>query len=114
MQEIDLASIGKRIAGLRIGQGLTQEQLGEVLGLTAKYISRIEHGNYALALVHFVNLGEIFHVSVDYLLTGKKDAALNTALQQIVQYGSPEEQELLLETLRRYGQLLKKKQEKDF
>ena len=38
--------IGKFIAALRKEKGMTQEQLGEKLGVTNKTISRWENGNY--------------------------------------------------------------------
>ena len=38
--------IGKFIAALRKEKGMTQEQLGEKLGVTNKTVSRWENGNY--------------------------------------------------------------------
>ena len=43
---MDQIKIGKFIAALRKDKGLTQEQLGEKLGVTNKTISRWENGNY--------------------------------------------------------------------
>ena len=43
---MDQIKIGKFIAALRKEKGLTQEQLGEKLGVTNKTISRWENGNY--------------------------------------------------------------------
>ena len=45
---MDQIKIGKFIAALRKEKGLTQEQLGEKLGVTNKTISRWENGNYML------------------------------------------------------------------
>lgn len=47
---MDQIKIGKFIAALRKDKGLTQEQLGEKLGVTNKTISRWENGNYMLFL----------------------------------------------------------------
>jgi len=44
--KMDLIGIGKFIAELRKEQKLTQEQLGEKIGVTNKTISRWENGNY--------------------------------------------------------------------
>lgn len=43
---MDQAKVGKFIAQLRKEQGLTQEALGERLGVTNKTVSRWENGNY--------------------------------------------------------------------
>lgn len=43
---MDLVQIGKFIAELRKDQKLTQEQLGEKIGVTNKTVSRWENGNY--------------------------------------------------------------------
>ena len=43
---MDQIKIGKFIAALRKEKCLTQEQLGEKLGVTNKTISRWENGNY--------------------------------------------------------------------
>ena len=44
--KMNLVQIGKFISGLRKEQGLTQEQLGEKIGVTNKTISRWETGTY--------------------------------------------------------------------
>lgn len=44
--KLDQTEIGKFIATLRKEKGLTQEKLGEKLGVTNKTISRWESGNY--------------------------------------------------------------------
>lgn len=43
---MDLLQIGKFISELRKAQGLTQEQLGEKIGVTNKTVSRWETGTY--------------------------------------------------------------------
>ena len=43
---MDQIKIGKFIATLRRQSGLTQEKLGEKIGVTNKTISRWENGNY--------------------------------------------------------------------
>ena len=43
--KMNLVQIGKFISGLRKEQGLTQEQLGEKIGVTNKTISRWETGD---------------------------------------------------------------------
>lgn len=43
---MDQIRIGKFIAALRKEKGMTQEKLGEKLGVTNKTISHWENGNY--------------------------------------------------------------------
>ncbi len=57
-----------RVYQLRKAEGLTQQQLGEVLGLTHKSISMLESGGRRTPIDKLVILAEHFHVSTDYLL----------------------------------------------
>lgn len=69
---MDQAKVGKFIAQLRKEQGLTQEALGEKLGVTNKTISRWENGNYMPDIELLVPLGELLGVSVNELLAGER------------------------------------------
>lgn len=69
---MDLICIGKFIAELRKEKGLTQEQLGEKLGVTNKTISRWETGVYlpsADALLAMSKMVEGTHSNYVYLGT---------------------------------------------
>ncbi len=68
---MDQVRIGKFIAELRKREGLTQEALGEKIGVTNKTISRWENGNYMPDIDMFQILGEVFHVSINELLSGQ-------------------------------------------
>lgn len=53
---------GKILREFRIKSGLTQEQLSEKLGISLKYISRIENGNNGIktqTLIKYMNILEI-------------------------------------------------------
>ena len=65
---MDLIQIGKFIAKLRKEQGLTQEQLGEKIGVTNKTVSRWETGVYLPPADAMLALGELFNVSVNEIL----------------------------------------------
>lgn len=69
---MDLNNTGKLIAELRKEKGLTQEQLGERIGVTNKTISRWETGVYLPPADVLLALGALFHVSVNELLSGKR------------------------------------------
>lgn len=69
---MDLVQIGKFIAELRKEQGLTQEQLGEKLGVTNKTVSRWETGTYLPPADALLSMSELFQVSINEILSGKK------------------------------------------
>ena len=69
---MDQLKVGKFIARLRREQGLTQEALGEKLGVTNKTVSRWENGNYMPDIELLVPLGAALGVSVNELLSGKR------------------------------------------
>ena len=55
---MDQVKVGKFIAALRKEQGLTQEALGQRLGVTNKTVSRWENGNYMPDIELLIPLGE--------------------------------------------------------
>ena len=69
---MDLINTGKFIADLRKEKGLTQAQLGERIGVTNKTISRWETGVYLPPADALLALGELFNVSVNEILSGKR------------------------------------------
>lgn len=46
------ADIGRALAELRAGAGLTQREMGELVGLTDQYVSKIESGRTVSLLEH--------------------------------------------------------------
>lgn len=64
-----------RIYQLRKARGLSQQQLGEILGLTHKSISMLESGGRSTTIEKLVILAEYFQVSTDYLLGVTDDPA---------------------------------------
>ena len=64
--------VGKFIAILRKENGLTQEALGEKLGVTNKTISRWETGVYMPDIEMMKVLSELFSVSINELLCGTR------------------------------------------
>ena len=62
----------QRVFELRRKRGLSQKELGEVLGLTHKSISTIESGIRSTTIDKLILLAKFFEVSTDYLL-GLKD-----------------------------------------
>ena len=66
---MDLQLIGKFIAELRKEQELTQEQLGEKLGVTNKTVSRWETGAYLPPAEALLAMSDLFSVSINEILS---------------------------------------------
>jgi transcriptional regulator with XRE-family HTH domain len=64
-------SIGKRILELRTKAGLTQLELAERLYVTDKAVSKWERDGGEPNTQALIEMGKIFSVSIDYLLTGE-------------------------------------------
>lgn len=69
---MDLRKIGSFLAQLRKEQGLTQEQLGEKLGVTNKTVSRWETGAYLPPAEILVELSALYGLTINELLSGKR------------------------------------------
>ena len=69
---MDQVKVGRFIAKLRKEQELTQEALGQMLGVTNKTVSRWENGNYMPDIELLVPLGRALGVSVNELLAGER------------------------------------------
>ena len=69
---MDTIKIGNFLASLRKEQGLTQEALGEKLGVTNKTVSRWENGNYLPPVEMLQELSKLYAVSINEILCGKR------------------------------------------
>ena len=91
---MDLVQTGKFIAALRKEHGLTQEQLGEILYVSNKTVSRWETGTYLPPAEALLAMSEMFGVSINEILSGKRlsteeyQAAAEENLQQAIKAGS--------------------------
>lgn len=70
---MDTFSVGKCIAQLRKDKRWTQLELAEKVGVSDKAISKWESGNGLPEISMFPILAEVFGVTIDYLMTGKKE-----------------------------------------
>ena len=60
--------IGKRIKDMRIKMGLSQQELGDLLGVTKVSICGYENGTRTPSLETFNILAKVFNTTTDYLL----------------------------------------------
>lgn len=69
---MDLQKIGGFLAALRKERGLTQEQLGQAVGVTNKTVSRWETGNYLPPVEMLQAMSELYGVSINEILSGER------------------------------------------
>jgi len=74
---MDTIKIGNFLAELRKEQGLTQEALGEKLGVTNKTVSRWENGNYLPPVEMLQGLSKLYNISINEILCGERIAEEN-------------------------------------
>lgn len=77
-------SIGKRVAVLRKKQHLTQAQLADLVGATAKHISEIERGITGISIDMQVLLSNHLYCSLDYLIKEQDYETVETSLPSFV------------------------------
>lgn len=69
---MDIQKIGAFLAQLRKEKNWTQEQLGQMLGVTNKTISRWENGNYMPPADMLLALSECYGISINELLSAQR------------------------------------------
>ena len=70
-------TLNERIKQLRKEKGLTQSQLADLLGVTDKAVSKWEIGETNPDISLLPKMSEIFNVTLDYLLVGKKEEKIS-------------------------------------
>jgi len=68
-------TIGKRIAQLRKEKGLTQEELSQMMEVSAQAVSKWENDQTCPDIASLPKLAKILGVTVDELLSGKEENA---------------------------------------
>lgn len=69
---MDIQKIGIFLAELRKEKALTQDELGEKIGVTNKTVSRWENGNYLPPVEILQILSNFYDVSINELLSGER------------------------------------------
>ena len=107
MQAIDLGdlnvAIGRAVARHRARTGLTQEQLGQELGLHDEAISRLERGVVMPTVPRLVALAEIFGCNVADLMTEGSSRSSDQAryLRQLLGVLNQDDRVMVLEFVER-------------
>lgn len=72
----------ERLIELRKQAGLSQEGLAERLNISRQAISKWERGESTPDMDNLKVLGQIYNVSMDYLLMGKNETIMNKVLEK--------------------------------
>ena len=117
---IKVIILGKRIKELRLKNNMTQQQLGNLIGVTKVSICCYENGNRVPSLNTLVDLANVFKVDVDYLLGNDYQVSDNTSnylislskeeiifLRELKKYSNIYER--LVEDPKRFSELIYKK-----
>ena len=93
-------ALGRRIREERKKSDLTQEQLAELVNVSATYIGFIERGERTLTLAKLISIAKALGVSVDYLLSDSIAADCSSQeklLLKLFSSAEPKQKELILE-----------------
>lgn len=80
---MDYYEIGQRIRKIRKAQGLSQENLAEMIGISTTHMSHIETGNTKLSLSVFVDIADALEVNTDDLLSREAQESKRSSLTHI-------------------------------
>lgn len=82
--DVDFKKIGARIRKLRIKQGLTQSELGEMIGCSNNHLSHVETAQNKVSLTLLLRLSYALEISLDYFLLdtpfARPEAIINTEI----------------------------------
>lgn len=104
---MDLTMIGKRIRTAREAAQITQEELAEAVGCTAKHIGAIERGIKTPRLDTFIIIANTVKVSSDYLLQDLLDQPIDSLggeFSAVAAQLQPELQRRVLRALRSFAE----------
>lgn len=68
MEKLNLSYIGIRIKQARVDANMTQEQLGELIGKTSRYIQAIENENKGLSLDTLIRIIRVLNLSAEAII----------------------------------------------
>lgn len=73
MININKEEVGNRLRQLRTDAGITQNYLANELHYSIPYISNLENGKKCVTLSVLLDFANMYNVSVDYILFGRKE-----------------------------------------
>lgn len=76
--QVKRSPLGERLCKIRKSRGLTQEQLGELVGLSKRMIAHYEAGSKAMTVVSLQKIAKALGVTIAHL-TGEKKNVIKEA-----------------------------------
>jgi len=113
---IDYKDIGQRIKATRISNGLSQEELSEIVGVGPSHMSHIESGSTAPSFEVFVSILNALNCSADEILCREITAAkplMHNWLSELVSDCDRTETKILTDVLIATKQTLRKNKTAD-
>ncbi len=114
---IDHASIGQKVKTIRLGKGITQEQLAEAAGVGVTHISHLETGSGTVSLKVFLAIVNYLECSADELLCKEITSArpiVDNWLVELVADCDKTEIKIIADTVTALKQTLRKNKTVDY
>ena len=92
--------IGIRISNARKVMGLTQAELAERIGVSEKYLSRIENGNQVPSITIVARICEVLQISADKLLSLPQSTYSSNEIENAITDFSTEEKKQIIEVIK--------------
>lgn len=106
----------KQIKLLRIQNGLTQKQLGQAVGVTAKYISIIERNSRKASLFFYRDIANYFKVSLDFLFIDGSQTKRNVYIDSVnirMKYMEEKDQRMILKFVEDFSEYISKREKEN-
>lgn len=108
--------MGERIAKLRKENHMTQAILAEKLNISVRHCSAIECGNARLSIEKLIEVADLFHVTLDYLILGRRSSnkyidLFPDSLIQSLQSGTDAELDLFKQYIQMFHKIYSSKKE---
>lgn len=100
---MDYRKLGKRIREERLRERMTQEQVAEIIDMSAVYLGQVERGERKLSIDTLVKIANALHISVESLLRDSlkhNSDMIDNELAALLQGRTHEEKTLVLDTVR--------------
>lgn len=107
---VDYKSIGRRIAINRRKAKVTQAWLAEKIDVSESFISQVERGKAKISLARLYDVAECLDIDVAVLVSDCRKLnknELNSELDDIIKYSTPEQREFLCEILNHLNKKIK-------
>ncbi len=100
---MDYYTIGQTIRKFRRAQGLSQDELSEMVNISVTHMSHIETGNTKLSLPVFIDIANALQVSADDLLgnvLGENKSKVYLEIAQVLDHCSVSEAKVIAQIVK--------------